>query len=86
MVESGGLEIRCTARLYRGFESLSLRSVVRWRGDRVAEGERLESVCTLPGYRGFESPSLRSRPFGVEGQALCKSRLPNPVRSGRKQR
>ena len=81
VVESGGLEIRCAALRYRGFESHPLRrlpahrgliaAMCIWRGDRVAEGARLESVCTLTGYRGFESLSLRSP---------LQRRRPGPVR------
>lgn len=81
VVESGGLEIRCTGLLYRGFESLTLRT--RWlqrlrRGDRVADGERLESVCTLTGYRGFESPSLRSAPPALRSGPCARGRRRTP--------
>ena len=44
MVEGAGLEIRCSALHYRGFESLSLRPRQIWRGVRVVEGARLEVV------------------------------------------
>ena len=70
-----------------------------WRDVRVVDGARLEGVCAER-YRGFKSLSLRyfcrKRAIAFPGckapgpfrivQVLCKEPLPNPARSGRKQR
>ena len=83
MVDRGGLENRCTALRYRGFESHPLRqhelryvsatcSPVSRRGARVDDWARLESVCTLTGTVGSNptpSASVQSRLIRSTGDA-----------------
>ena len=58
MVEGAGLEIRCSALHYRGFESLSLR--YGYSGE-VSEWSKVHDwkSCMVKSHRGFESPPLR---------------------------
>ncbi len=63
MVESGGLENRCSCKGSGGSNpplSVYITEIGKlWRDVRVVEGARLEVVYAEK-YRGFESPSLRS--------------------------
>ena len=94
MVESGGLEIRCAALRYRGFESHPLRSAVRARVSsagmtgEVTEWPKVHAWKACVPLKGTEgsNPSLSVRLFSVDDRAPCGWLSPNPVRSGRKQR
>ena len=77
VVEGAGLEIRCSALHYRGFESLSLRrdNISKQTSGEVSEWSKVHDwkSCMVESHRGFESPPLR-----FQQQILGYVRRPTP--------